>query len=372
MIGLGSMLIFSAVRGAPDMNAAPLLTESFKAKRKMRFPPAYPNGWWPICRVEDVGPDMVKTVSAMGQDFVLFRDTEDHIAVLDAECCHLSAHLGDGRVVDGTIECCFHGWRFDGQGQCVRIPYCERPPACARVKSFETRVWGGSVWVWLHADKEPPSYELVHPSIPDGLKRRCQIRGTFDMHVLEMAENAPDGFHFNWVHIAAPVPFFHRFVTLRSDSQYFIPATTSKERHISHFDLVTQIYVFGYKVPYAAADTRVYFEGPSTIHYEIRPHLVPSGIVHVMRKLLPLEDFRVQADDQFYAHPMVPNLAVFLTACIATGALMQDRPIWEKHLYKAAPVLVKGDGTWIKHRAWWRQFYSESSEAFARPGHADW
>ena len=62
--------------------------------------------------------------------------------------------LSEGRIEpsDGNLQCCYHGWRFDGAGKCVAIPAlehvdarahqhaCSSPQAC--VPSFPVRVRG--------------------------------------------------------------------------------------------------------------------------------------------------------------------------------------------------------------------------------------
>jgi len=32
------------------------------------------------------------------------------------------AKLSEGQIVDGRLECLYHGWQFDGEGKCVKIP----------------------------------------------------------------------------------------------------------------------------------------------------------------------------------------------------------------------------------------------------------
>ena len=32
------------------------------------------------------------------------------------------AKLSEGQVIDGRLECLYHGWQFEGEGQCVKIP----------------------------------------------------------------------------------------------------------------------------------------------------------------------------------------------------------------------------------------------------------
>ena len=57
--------------------------------------------------------------------------------MFDAYCPHLGAHLGRGGKVIGTdLQCPFHAWQFNGDGKCVRVPYANKIPAKAEVKSW--------------------------------------------------------------------------------------------------------------------------------------------------------------------------------------------------------------------------------------------
>jgi len=57
-----------------------------------------------------------------GRHVVLFRDANGTAHALGACCPHRGTDLTKGAVVGGCIQCPFHGWRFNGVGQCVRVP----------------------------------------------------------------------------------------------------------------------------------------------------------------------------------------------------------------------------------------------------------
>lgn len=57
----------------------------------------------------------------LGRPYVLYR-SDGSLVVLEDECPHRLAPLSAGRVVDGVIECAYHGWRFDGTGACTLVP----------------------------------------------------------------------------------------------------------------------------------------------------------------------------------------------------------------------------------------------------------
>src|SRR5262245_50823912 len=70
------------------------------------------------------------------QDVVLFRRAGGAISVLENRCPHRKAPLSLGRVVDGELECAYHGLRFDGAGVCTLIPSQRTIPRGLDARSF--------------------------------------------------------------------------------------------------------------------------------------------------------------------------------------------------------------------------------------------
>jgi len=80
--------------------------------------------WQPVALSRDVQDDPVK-VQVMGEDLVVFRDKTGRPGLLHNRCCHRGTTLYYGRTEEGGIRCCYHGWLFDVEGNCVDMP-CER------------------------------------------------------------------------------------------------------------------------------------------------------------------------------------------------------------------------------------------------------
>jgi vanillate O-demethylase monooxygenase subunit len=57
--------------------------------------------------------------------------------------------LSYGRVVGDEIQCGYHGLCFDREGQCVRVPGGDQPPARARVRKYPVAERHGFAWIWL-------------------------------------------------------------------------------------------------------------------------------------------------------------------------------------------------------------------------------
>ena len=100
-------------------------------------------GWFAVAWSEDLAPGAVRSLRYFARDLVLFRSRGGAAHVLDAHCPHLGAHLGGGSVEGDTLVCPFHGWRWDGAGQCAGIPYAKRIPPKARTRSWPVAEHGG-------------------------------------------------------------------------------------------------------------------------------------------------------------------------------------------------------------------------------------
>jgi phenylpropionate dioxygenase-like ring-hydroxylating dioxygenase large terminal subunit len=80
---------------------------------------------------------------------VLFRDKSGRVAALEDRCCHRSAPLSLGQVVEAGLECGYHGLTFEGSGQCVRVPGQSRIPESAKVRAYPIAEKNQLLWIWM-------------------------------------------------------------------------------------------------------------------------------------------------------------------------------------------------------------------------------
>lgn len=79
--------------------------------------------WHPIALVSDAS-ETPKPIRVLGEDLILFRDGTGRAGLLHSRCAHRGANLYYGRVEERGIRCCYHGWLFAADGQCLEQP-CE-------------------------------------------------------------------------------------------------------------------------------------------------------------------------------------------------------------------------------------------------------
>ncbi|THU73894.1 hypothetical protein C4D60_Mb04t27650 [Musa balbisiana] len=114
--------------------------------------------WYPLYLTAEVPEDAPLAHTVFDEKIVLFRDGNGVIRCFQDRCPHRLAKLSEGQLVDGRLECLYHGWQFGDDGKCLKIPQLPdgaRIPRSACVRTYETRDSQGVVWVWM-SDKNPP------------------------------------------------------------------------------------------------------------------------------------------------------------------------------------------------------------------------
>ena len=93
--------------------------------------PDYPASWYLFCPASELdrGP---RSKRILGRQLVAFRTQSGKVSVLAANCSHMGADLGCGKVTGESIQCPFHNWKYGTDGVCHHIPGENRIPAFAR------------------------------------------------------------------------------------------------------------------------------------------------------------------------------------------------------------------------------------------------
>jgi vanillate O-demethylase monooxygenase subunit len=106
------------------------------------------NAWYIAAWSDEVG-DKPLARRICNDPIVLFRDAGGRAAALADRCCHRSAPLSLGRVVEQGIECGYHGLIIDSAGKCVKVPGQRLIPGDATVRSYPLIEKNQFLWIWL-------------------------------------------------------------------------------------------------------------------------------------------------------------------------------------------------------------------------------
>ncbi len=328
-------------------------------KRTVEIPLPMPYGWFHVAFSKDIGPGESKPVFYFDQDLVIFRTESGEAKVVDAYCPHMGAHLGYGireqmgkgaQVIGDSIACPFHGWQFNGEGQCTHIPYATNmPPKIARgepvLKAWRVREMNGSIIVWYHPQDIEPMFEpeLVpeladHPEDwAEPIIHEWQI-GT---HMQEMGENAVDPAHFMFVHGTNDIP----------------------DAEVLDFDGHKRRGFLKTRQPTPRGEIEGSIEnanvgpGLSVVRFK---GLVETILVATVS---PVTSEITRAHYAFYQRQEDVDgpKGKMGRALIANihQQMEEDRVIWDRKKYFERPLLCDGDGPFAKFRRWYGQFLVE-------------
>ena len=165
-----------------------------------RFIAHFRDDWYPVCRSRELR-DRPRAVKLFSTPLVLFRSGGVPAALLD-RCPHRNVPLSLGRVRGQHLQCAYHGWQFDSEGQCCAVPGLvgEVRSRERGVASFAARDSQGFVWVYGRENVVPAHEPFQFPhvgergytSASDVLDVRASLHAT--------AENALDVPHTAFLH----------------------------------------------------------------------------------------------------------------------------------------------------------------------------
>ena len=138
-----------------------------------------------------------------GERLVIWRDAKQRVICLEDQCPHRGAALSLGSVHDSILQCPFHGFCFDGDGRCTRVP-AEGPdwsiPDHLRAQTRPVREAGGYVWLWRGPALPDAELPCLPPLSTVDRLTYGETRKTWRGHYTRCIENVIDFSHLPFVH----------------------------------------------------------------------------------------------------------------------------------------------------------------------------
>ncbi len=160
------------------------------------------NQWYIACFDRELKGNKLLKRKIVGEEIVLFKNTEGKVSALEDRCCHRNVHLSNGEVHEGKLKCGYHGWEFNSSGACVHIPMLEDDqsiPSSACVKAYPIQYKYKAYWVYF--GEESKMQEAILPEMPE-LDNYPYVfnRHTLKANIKLVAESLFDAQHINHVH----------------------------------------------------------------------------------------------------------------------------------------------------------------------------
>ena len=169
--------------------------------------------WYPLSPIEDLDPKRPTPVTLLGMRLVVWKPaSSETYQVFFDQCPHRLAPLSEGRIDEntGNLMCSYHGWEFDCQGNCTRIPQAENQELVTKnqtnfqVTSLPVRQENDLLWVWADVNSTELAANTPLPLSPQidaskGFVWSSYVRDLeYDWQTL--VENVADPSHVPFAH----------------------------------------------------------------------------------------------------------------------------------------------------------------------------
>ena len=161
------------------------------------------NFWYAICLSTEV-KEKPMLVTALGQELVVYRNHKQQAIAMSNLCIHRGGSLSSGLVKNDCVVCPYHGWEYQSDGVCVKIPSYQEEiqiPLKARIDSYPTEEKYGFIWAFLGdlSESERPPLPLF-PECDNSKYRKLWGDYHWDVHYTRALENGMDIAHAPFVH----------------------------------------------------------------------------------------------------------------------------------------------------------------------------
>jgi phenylpropionate dioxygenase-like ring-hydroxylating dioxygenase large terminal subunit len=108
--------------------------------------------WHPVIGSKELKTGKPTGVKICNQELALFRANASQLGAVEDKCVHRRMRLSVGKVVNECLQCPYHGWTFNCQGE-GESP--GTPKLHATTTSYDVREFHGAIWVKNRGPEQP-------------------------------------------------------------------------------------------------------------------------------------------------------------------------------------------------------------------------
>ena len=157
--------------------------------------------YWHIACLAKHAKRKPKSVILFSKHIVVFLNECGEPCALEDRCAHRNMPLHCGKIIQGELQCPYHGWQYDGKGDVTKIPATTEDSKSinASITSYLCMEQDGYIWVCLSgtpAQQNPPKFEFLNQSGWTTFRMQTQFNTTVE----NCLENFLDVPHAAFVH----------------------------------------------------------------------------------------------------------------------------------------------------------------------------
>lgn len=320
------------------------------------------NQWYVILDSKELKNKPLR-VKRLNEDLVLWRDQNGNACCIADRCCHRGVSLACGKIIEGKLECPFHGFIYDKSGKVTVIPANgknKQVPETMKVKAYEIYEGYGLIWIWWGDDDKMTKEPFFFKELADF--SYSTFADPWSVHYSRAIENQLDVVH---------LPFVHK-TTIGSGNKTLVNGPVVKREG----DLIT-FYVNNVKddgkttplKPDEIADYEKLFH--LQFHYPNIWQNFISDKIRAFAAFVPVDDENTIVYIRYYQRminfPVLKQLFNYIGKVSSIVILRQDKRVVitqlpKKSDFKMDERLIMGDKPIIEYRRHRQELIERSAE----------
>ncbi len=309
------------------------------------------NQWYVILESKELKKNKPLKLTRFNEQLSLWRDENNEVCCIADQCCHRGVSLSCGKIIDGKLECPFHGFIFDKTGKVTLIPANGKNapvPESMKVKSYKTFEDYGLIWIWWG-----DAYKIIsEPFFFKELKdfSYSGFRDNWNVHYSRAIENQLDVVH---------LPFVHRTTIGRGNKTLVHGSVVERENELITF-YVNNVLDDGKTLPLKPDEIKDYKSFfYLQFHYPNNWQNFISDKIRAFAAFVPIDDENTIIYIRYYQKligiPLLKQLMNYFGKIGSIVILRQDKRVVITQLPKKSGLkinerLIMGDKPIIEYR----------------------
>lgn len=226
------------------------------------------NAWYVAAWAHEVTGTPIER-RLLDEPVALYRQQSGAPVAIGSLCPHRFASMGHGKVINDTLQCPYHGLRFDASGVCVHNPHGDGTiPKAARVKSYPLVERYGALWIWMgdpdRADPAlVPDFSMFDPPAITSVNGYLHVAAHYEL----VTDNLLDLTHVAFLHplLGNPGAESRSRTQLKQDGEYLWAMFWQDN------EPVTPLFRMVWDSPSTHGDLRAHmrWSAPSTLYLDV-------------------------------------------------------------------------------------------------------
>ncbi|MEI6348592.1 MAG: aromatic ring-hydroxylating dioxygenase subunit alpha [Bacteroidota bacterium] len=323
------------------------------------------NQWYVILESKELKKNKPYRVTRFNEQLSLWRDEKNNVCCIADKCCHRGVSLSCGKIINGNLECPFHGFVYDKSGIVTIIPANGKNapvPKTMKVQSYETFEAYGLIWLWWGDNDKIEQEPFFFKELKDF--SYSSFKDHWNIHYSRAIENQLDVVH---------LPFVHKTTIGRGNKTLVNGPVVVRENELITF-YVDNIKDDGKTVPYKPGEIIDY---QNLFHLQFHyPNIWQNFIsdkIRAFAAFVPVDDENTIVYIRYYQRlikiPLLKQLMNYIGKLSSIVILRQDKRVVITQLPKKSGLktdehLIMGDKPIIEYRKHRQELIEKNSREF--------